>query len=137
MRRIIITMLLLITLSSTQAQVYQTFNIIFREYFNDTPDIMRDISEHPLKLPVHINVKLSVNESGKIVLPIDEQSLLNVKVTVTEIFVLDNTTFIMLDTFRDFDAAVITIKGYRMDINMYKFYPDGSPTMIISYLIEM
>ena len=137
MRRTIITMLLLITLSSIQAQVYQTYNIIFREYFNDTPDVMRDISVHPLKLPVRIDVKFSVNETGKIVLPIDEQSLLNVEVTVTEIFVMDNTTFIMLDTFRDFSTGVITIKGNRMDINMYKFYPDGSPTVLISYLIEM
>jgi len=137
MRRTIITLLLLITLSSIQAQVYQTYNIIFREYFNDTPDVMRDISMHPLELPVRIDVKLSVNESGKIVIPMDEQSLLNVEVKVTEIFVEDNTTFIVLDAFKDFNIIVITIKGNRMDINMYKFYPDGLPTMVISYLIEM
>ena len=137
MRRIIITLLLLITLSSIQAQVYQTYNIIFREYFNDNPDVMRDVSEHPMQLPVYIKVKLSVNESGKIVIPMDEQSLLNVEVKVTEIFVEDNTTFIVLDAFKDFNMVVITMKGNRMDINMYKFYPDDSPTMVISYLIEM
>ena len=137
MRRIIITLLLLITLSSIQAQVYQTYNIIFREYFNDNPDVMRDVSEHPMQLPVYIKVKLSVNETGKIVIPMDEQSLLNVDVKVTEIFVEDNTTFIVLDAFKDFNMVVITMKGNRMDINMYKFYPDDSPTMVISYLIEM
>ena len=137
MRRIIITLLLLITLSSIQAQVYQTYNIIFREYFNDNPDVMRDVSEHPMQLPVYIKVKLSINEAGKIVIPMDEQSLLNVDVRVKEIFVEDNTTFIVLDAFKDFNIVVITIKGYRMDINMYKFYPDGLPIMIISYLIKM
>lgn len=137
MRRIIITLLLLITLSSIQAQVYQTYNIIFREYFNDAPDVIRDVSMHPLELPVRIDVKLSVNESGKIVIPMDEQSLLNVDVKVTEIFVEDNTTFIVLDAFKDFNIVVITMKGNRMDMNMYKFYPDDLPTMIISYLIEM
>lgn len=137
MRRTIITLLLLITLSSIQAQVYQTHNIIFREYFNDAPDIIRDISEHPMQLPVYIKVKLSVNESGKIVIPMDEQSLLNVEVKVTEIFVEDNTTFIVLDAFKDFNMVVITMKGNRMDMNMYKFYPDGLPTMVISYLIHL
>ena len=137
MRRTIITLLLLITLSSIQAQVYQTYNIIFREYFNDTPDIIRDISEHPMQLPVYIKIKLSINEAGKIVIPMDEQSLLNVDVRVTEIFVEDNTTFIVLDAFKDFNMVVITMKGNRMDMNMYKFYPDDLPIMIISYLISL
>lgn len=137
MRRTIITLLLLITLSSIQAQVYQTHNIIFREYFQDTPNSIRDISEHPMQLPVYIKVKLSINEAGKIVIPMDEQSLLNVDVRVKEIFVEDNTTFIVLDAFKDFNMVVITMKGNRMDINMYKFYPDDLPTMIISYLISL
>lgn len=137
MRRTIITLLLFITLSSIQAQVYQTHNIIFREYFQDSPNIIRDISEHPMQLPVYIKVKLSINEAGKIVIPMDEQSLLNVDVRVTEIFVEDNTTFIVLDAFKDFNMVVITMKGNRMDINMYKFYPDDLPTMIISYLISL